>query len=729
VRKKKIAILGGGIGSLVTAYYLTRTPELRSKHDVTIYQMGWRLGGKCASGRSLVPSEGKRIEEHGLHLWFGFYQNAFATIQEIYAKKPVRADDRLVSWRDGFRPCSYTPLGEGWLPPGPPPNPPGSETLDYWPVVWPQRDGVPGDGDEPSAMAAILGLSALIKDVLVVLRDTTMEEPSLLGRIVESVRAVESTAVHAAIEMLEDFVADTPLAVLLPKIPGLAEVAVDLRAELRADAAGKLGDATFRRLFSVLDIAVTTFLGMLDPKYGIVQSDFELDLDAIDDYEYRDWLLENGGDEWVVKKSPYLRALYDLPFAYDEGDVAKPGLGAGTAIRILLRIVLHYREAAFFEMTAGMGEVVIAPFYEVLREQGVKVELFHKVTRLELSPDKRWIERVHFDRQVDVIGGTYEPTFREGGVTCWPSEPLWSQIVNGAAIRAQLDAKKSSLESHWCDVPPAGTKTIALGVDFDQVVLGIALAAFKPLNALDPGICDELLPESPRFGAMVKGLAIVPTQSFQIWTKKDLAGLGWREPRASPPAMNGAPEPFSVWADCSHVLPREAWPAPRPEGVFYFCGPWKNALTAMPRTTTTVPADARAEVEANAIDWLERYTGYMWPDARDPGNPAGLDWNALHDPTGAVGSARMRFQVIRPNVDPTECVEASLPGTTKLRLKADESGFENLFLAGAWLRTGINATCVEAAVMSGMDCARAISGEPLEIAAEWFCMKKPARFR
>ena len=88
----------------------------------------------------------------------------------------------------------------------------------------------------------------------------------------------------------------------------------------------------------------------------------------------------------------------------------------------------------------------------------------------------------------------------------------------------------------------------------------------------------------------------------------------------------------------------------------------------------------------------------------------------------------MNFQWIRPNVDPTECVEASLPGTTMLRLKADESGLPNLFLAGAWLRTGINATCVEAAVMSGMDCARAISGERLDIVGEWFCAKKPSRF-
>jgi len=30
--------------------------------------------------------------------------------------------------------------------------------------------------------------------------------------------------------------------------------------------------------------------------------------------------------------------------------------------------------------------------------------------------------------------------------------------------------------------------------------------------------------------------------------------------------------------------------------------------------------------------------------------------------------------------------------------------------------------------MGGMDCARAISGEKLDIVGEWFCMKRPSRF-
>ena len=64
--KTKIAILGGGLSSITAAYELTQRPEDREKYDITIYQMGWRIGGKGASGRN--REYGDRIEEHGLHI-------------------------------------------------------------------------------------------------------------------------------------------------------------------------------------------------------------------------------------------------------------------------------------------------------------------------------------------------------------------------------------------------------------------------------------------------------------------------------------------------------------------------------------------------------------------------------------------------------------------------------------------------------------------------------------
>ena len=62
---KQIAVLGGGISSLAAVFELTSVPNWREHYDITVYQMGWRLGGKGASGRN--PKLANRVEEHGPH--------------------------------------------------------------------------------------------------------------------------------------------------------------------------------------------------------------------------------------------------------------------------------------------------------------------------------------------------------------------------------------------------------------------------------------------------------------------------------------------------------------------------------------------------------------------------------------------------------------------------------------------------------------------------------------
>ena len=70
------------------------------------------------------------------------------------------------------------------------------------------------------------------------------------------------------------------------------------------------------------------------------------------------------------------------------------------------------------------------------------------------------------------------------------------------------------------------------------------------------------------------------------------------------------------------------------------------------------------------------------------------------------------------NFQPTERYVLTPPGSVRYRLRAGESGYENLYLAGDWIRTEMDAGCVEAAVMAGMQAARAISGEPRAVAGE-----------
>ena len=109
-----MAIIGGGCASLAAAFELSR-PEHQGRYEITVYQLGWRLGGKGASGRG--PSQ--RIEEHGLHLWMGFYENAFALMRACYAeRRQLHPEARFAGWRDAFKPAPDVAvadrLGQDW---------------------------------------------------------------------------------------------------------------------------------------------------------------------------------------------------------------------------------------------------------------------------------------------------------------------------------------------------------------------------------------------------------------------------------------------------------------------------------------------------------------------------------------------------------------------------------------------------------------------------------------
>src|SRR5262245_42522711 len=80
---QRIAVLGGGMSGLAAVFGITEAPNWQDQYDITVYQLGWRLGGKGASGRNAAREQ--RIEEHGLHVWGGFYENAFRVMRACYA--------------------------------------------------------------------------------------------------------------------------------------------------------------------------------------------------------------------------------------------------------------------------------------------------------------------------------------------------------------------------------------------------------------------------------------------------------------------------------------------------------------------------------------------------------------------------------------------------------------------------------------------------------------------
>jgi len=60
--RERIVILGGGLSGMSAAFWLSEEARLtKREYEITVYQPGWRLGGKCASGRN--AGAGQRIEE------------------------------------------------------------------------------------------------------------------------------------------------------------------------------------------------------------------------------------------------------------------------------------------------------------------------------------------------------------------------------------------------------------------------------------------------------------------------------------------------------------------------------------------------------------------------------------------------------------------------------------------------------------------------------------------
>lgn len=263
------------------------------------------------------------------------------------------------------------------------------------------------------------------------------------------------------------------------------------------------------------------------------------------------------------------------------------------------------------------------------------------------------------------------------------------------------------------------TKRLCQGPDFDLVVLAMALGAFKPLND-EPGPCQELIAANPRFARMVHALHIMPTQALQLWLDYGLDQLGYEwvgVSRSFAPIMVNSPKPYTAWADMTSLLRFEHWRHNRPRGLHYLCGMLTTDLHRCPSSAQGVELRAQQLARAQALSWLRERAVYLWPAVRKD-SAQDFDWNALHAPDDMAGEARLDAQFFRANVNPSDCTVAVAAGTSKFRLGGDESGFANLYLAGAWTRTPVFVECVEGAVMSGRAAARAIAGLPLAIPGE-----------
>ena len=705
-QKKKVAIIGGGCASVTAALELTH-PRHNGAFEVTLYQTGWRLGGKGASGRD---AETGRIEEHGLHLWMGFYENAFRMMRDCYAELDRPPSHPIPTWQDAFVPDNFVGVTEDL----------GNNQWRNWAAYFPPAAGLPGDplaDRNPFSVRGYMTRCVLLLRTLILSVQDNTDAPapgageSLPAAVSALVGSLIKTARTDTVGLASRTLKYGQLAIgalLLEAIKALQAILSSARSASEGQTAGSLldqialvirhqfdlliaSDPEIRRVWEIVDVVLAIIKGVLRDGLLFAANGFE----AIDHYDWKEWLARNGASEASLN-SGFIRGSYDLLFAFEEGDIDRPRLAAGQALRGALRMFFTYRGALFWKMQAGMGDIVFTPAYEVLKKRGVSFEFFHKLENVGLSEDTSHVATLDFSVQArPPKGKSYDPLIDVKGLACWPSRPLYDQLASGATLKRQ----DWNPERHG-DTRSVDRKTLTVTEDFDYVVLGIGLGAV-------PEVCPELIAADADWLQMTQKVKTVATQAFQVWLNKPVEELGWTLP---PINISGYVEPFDTWADMRQLIHREGWKTP-PQAIAYFCSVLPDAQIPHGDDPEQVGAGAYARVRENAVSFLDRDVGYFWPQAVGQG---GFRWELLHAQTEVpeTGSARFDSQFWTANITPTDRYILSLPGSLQYRISPLDMRFDNLTIAGDWTDCGHQAGCVEAAVMSGQLAASALSGFP-----------------
>ena len=378
--KTKLAVVGGGIASLTALFELSSDPAWLSRHDVTLYQMGWRLGGKGASGRNLEHAD--RIEEHGLHVWFGGYHNAFRMLRACYEALGRSADHPLADVDAAFTPATeftcMEKVGDAWQP---------------WKIDMPLNGKVPGVDVAPfdlwNATLAIIetaiarfmkaygeyccGAADSIGADSIGADSIGAEDRAFLHRL-RADAARESkifflvepwlkrrlharTVGPSVVAYLSALHASGNVSSIVPTLERIRRWLYERLPppHLRSDYV--------RRAWTAIDLGCAVLTGIIRDE--VLTRGFE----AINQLDFRQWLAQYAHTPTTTVSSELVRVFYSVSFHGSEHHT----LEAGTALQGAYRLLAGYHGAYFFRMNVGMGDVVFAPLYLVLRQRGIKV--------------------------------------------------------------------------------------------------------------------------------------------------------------------------------------------------------------------------------------------------------------------------------------------------------------------------------------------------------------------
>lgn len=731
--REHIVILGGGVGGCVAAYWLSATEELRKKYRITLYQTGWRLGGKGASSRN--PDMKFRSEEHGPHVWFGFYENAFTTLRGCIEEAdldrfPVGDARRLFDGDDGL-PGLFEASREGVFY-----NKDAGGKWHPWKIELDTYPNCPGDDhpqpDVRETLWRAADLLALNLDLQKLFGPWTKRFIGWIGRILGRALPVSQPDVcHFGINPGDPGGLASHLSRRMVDIAGserhwYGEWVTGRGLQLLLDYIGwrirreaRKKDLTQEELrqLSLTDLCRTCLRGALVDL--LIRDKTFSQLDGI---EFLKWLEFHGAAYHTLETSPLLRGYYDTPFAFRDGKAHDPeyaDFAAGAALRGFFRIFFGHKGAYLYRMRLGMGECIFVPLYRVLKQRGVHFEFFHRVDALESNAGGNRVESIRFTRQARVTtkSGEYQPLAEENiGGTVWPYWPDRPDI-------RQLDASglpsadDPGFESAWSTHPGEEVVLTDRQADggnaadrFDHVIL-----------AIPPGeherIAGSLMKKDTRFRTMVESSETIRTVACQLWISGgdgNHDGLGWTCTGSFCEYMLGAAtdDPLNVALECTPILRTEATAGAR--HLIYLCGPAEDDPEEPHHGTSPgYPAAQRQAAKDLSEKWLRR-NACLWPGLCLP-ESCTLDLETLYHPDpDSSGQERLDWQYFRMNIDPSERYVLSTKESTPNRLAPWDTGFNNLLHAGDWCRNRIDIGCVESATTSAMLAAHHLTGYPTQ---------------
>ncbi|GAA0878286.1 NAD(P)-binding protein [Algoriphagus jejuensis] len=722
-KKKKITVLGGGMAALSAVHELTDYPGWKDRYEITVYQIGWRLGGKTATGRGNC----NRIEEHGIHILQGWYDTTFRLLRDVYKERKTNnlAPDSPLQdlFKDGLKRNNTTLMTDFDVETG---------KWTNWPLIFPQLEDLPGDGEPLSTWELIekgiammleialgspyrKGINPISKWILDHYFPSNGEgglsEPkkkSFLERVIEffiskktQIEQFHQEKYDGLVESLDITKNKTDSAAYhrLTKALGILRKIVGIIEKRELKLMGKR--PALKRINLMIALAYYNLKGVLEDVYDPRSEKF--DFNRINDIDYREWLRKQGAPDWVVF-SVVVRFFYTGTFANLVNE--KGGaIGAGTALEFFTKSV-GYKGSFVFQFVYGTGDVMVMPMYEVLKNRGVEFKFFQEIKQIHYS-DTGAIQKISLAEQVKLNGATYDPVKKIGDLNAWPSVPNYEQIDPGYAKR--LIDGQVNLEDPWANWTNYQDGTLNLGVDFDEVILGIPIGTLKT-------ICSEIIEKQSKWKLMVDNVLTTPTISSQLWFLPKLKELGFELAAWGLPEEGGAPNvvvyqnPMYSWLDSSLVLPNEDWPAgQKPEFLAYFTGPLTLRAPLPPFTDHNFQKKETQRLIDSFEQWLNDNAGWFWPKGATETYPQGLDFQLLADPeNNKDGFSRFVNQYFRANVRPTDHYTLSVPNSHKYRLKTDQSGFSNLFMCGDWIDFGANVGYIDGAIQSGLQAGQAL---------------------